>query len=239
MQVIPGWAFHDILETCAGRISAMEQVTIIGAGVVGMCTAVALQQRGLGVRVIDERDPGTGTSFGNAGLVSVDSCVPVSLPGMLKNIPKWLVDSSGPLSVRPAYLPYASSWLLKWIRSGASERNAFRLSHALRQLHQNAIDGYRALLGPGYFDETIRIAGQLHVWETLRKTPTDLLAERLRSENGVVPRELTGPEIFDLMPDMGRSEEHTYELQSLMRISYAVFCLKKKNTEKEHVKRMY
>src|SRR3546814_1424148 len=29
----------------------------------------------------------------------------------------------------------------------------------------------------------------------------------------------------------GRSEEHTSELQSLMRISYAVFCLKKKNTE--------
>src|SRR3546814_5175613 len=28
-----------------------------------------------------------------------------------------------------------------------------------------------------------------------------------------------------------RSEEHTSELQSLMRISYAVFCLKKKNTE--------
>src|SRR3546814_9297693 len=30
---------------------------------------------------------------------------------------------------------------------------------------------------------------------------------------------------------VGRSEEHTSELQSLMRISYAVFCLKKKNTE--------
>src|SRR3546814_3036718 len=29
----------------------------------------------------------------------------------------------------------------------------------------------------------------------------------------------------------GRSEEHTSELQSLMRISYAVFCLKKKNNE--------
>src|SRR3546814_8231822 len=29
-----------------------------------------------------------------------------------------------------------------------------------------------------------------------------------------------------------RSEEHTSELQSLMRISYAVFCLKKKNTKK-------
>src|SRR3546814_2620707 len=34
------------------------------------------------------------------------------------------------------------------------------------------------------------------------------------------------------LPD-GRSEEHTSELQSLMRISYADFCLKKKNTNKK------
>src|SRR3546814_1654504 len=34
-------------------------------------------------------------------------------------------------------------------------------------------------------------------------------------------------------PGEGRSEEHTSELQSLMRISYAVFCLKKKKTERE------
>src|SRR3546814_1549827 len=34
----------------------------------------------------------------------------------------------------------------------------------------------------------------------------------------------------DFTADLLRSEEHTSELQSLMRISYAVFCLKKKNT---------
>src|SRR3546814_7706262 len=34
--------------------------------------------------------------------------------------------------------------------------------------------------------------------------------------------------------DRRRSEEHTSELQSLMRISYAVFCLKKKNKKKEY-----
>src|SRR3546814_9646398 len=38
-------------------------------------------------------------------------------------------------------------------------------------------------------------------------------------------------------PDTVRSEEHTSELQSLMRISYAVFCLKKKN-EKQHIRKM-
>src|SRR3546814_4954005 len=34
---------------------------------------------------------------------------------------------------------------------------------------------------------------------------------------------------------ISRSEEHTSELQSLMRISYAVFCLKKKNKENKHI----
>src|SRR3546814_2704121 len=36
-----------------------------------------------------------------------------------------------------------------------------------------------------------------------------------------------------LVADLGRSEEHTSELQSLMRISYAVFCLQKKKTTKQ------
>src|SRR3546814_2761998 len=36
-------------------------------------------------------------------------------------------------------------------------------------------------------------------------------------------------------PNSGRSEEHTYELQSLMRSSYAVFCLKKIRTIKTHL----
>src|SRR3546814_3422797 len=36
---------------------------------------------------------------------------------------------------------------------------------------------------------------------------------------------------IELPVSLSRSEEHTSELQSLMRISYAVFCLKKKNTQ--------
>src|SRR3546814_1130528 len=41
-----------------------------------------------------------------------------------------------------------------------------------------------------------------------------------------------------LRPAPGRSEEHTSELQSLMRISYAVFCLKKKKTRHKSITRM-
>src|SRR3546814_4927836 len=47
---------------------------------------------------------------------------------------------------------------------------------------------------------------------------------RFRSGHGVLARQHRSLEA------QGRSEEHTSELQSLMRISYAVFCLKQKNT---------
>src|SRR3546814_20551248 len=46
---------------------------------------------------------------------------------------------------------------------------------------------------------------------------------------GITPRQLVAPELFS------RSEEHTSELQSLMRISYAVFCLKKKKNKKNNM----
>src|SRR3546814_2887264 len=43
----------------------------------------------------------------------------------------------------------------------------------------------------------------------------------------------TAATVVALLALAGRSEEHTSELQSLMRISYAVFCLKKKNKKTE------
>src|SRR3546814_8251078 len=50
------------------------------------------------------------------------------------------------------------------------------------------------------------------------------------SSKGTKPIQSNSP----LQPGTGRSEEHTSELQSLMRISYAVFCLKKKTTKVQH-----
>src|SRR3546814_3061500 len=48
------------------------------------------------------------------------------------------------------------------------------------------------------------------------------------------PGHALAPQPGGPLADAGRSEEHTSELQSLMRISYAVFCLKKKNQTEVH-----
>src|SRR3546814_10546821 len=69
--------------------------------------------------------------------------------------------------------------------------------------------------------------GRLRVTE---RTPVerafDLFSPYERSDSATVDGFFSGSDSFSGI--VGRSEEHTSEIQSLMRISYAVFCLKKK-----------
>src|SRR3546814_980681 len=70
--------------------------------------------------------------------------------------------------------------------------------------------------------------------QTLDFVPTETHrtgGDRLQSDQGACQRRLARPRLAD-----HRSEEHTSELQSLMRISYAVFCLKKKKTSHKTTK---
>src|SRR3546814_2310769 len=73
----------------------------------------------------------------------------------------------------------------------------------------------------------------------LRARVRDVYGPRL-AQLGIKPRaddsdgdRLLRAALINELADFGRSEEHTSELQSLMRISYAVFCLKKKNNRFE------
>jgi D-amino-acid dehydrogenase len=92
-----------------------RRIAIIGAGVVGTSTALFLQADGHDVTLIDPREPGSGTSSGNAGIISPGSCIPVATPGTLKQVPAMLLDPTSPLAVRWSYLPRLIPWLLRFV----------------------------------------------------------------------------------------------------------------------------
>jgi hypothetical protein len=82
-------------------------VAVVGGGVVGACAALTLTRAGFNVSLFEKAELGGGASFGNAGLISIDSCIPVALPGTLQQIPKWIFDRAGPLSLRWQDIPRA------------------------------------------------------------------------------------------------------------------------------------
>ena len=92
-------------------------IAVIGAGVVGMASALHLQRVLGGVTAIDPLQPGGGASFGNGGLIAVDSCGPMSTPGMLRQAPRWLLNPDGPLAINHGYAIRALPWLMGRVSS--------------------------------------------------------------------------------------------------------------------------
>ena len=70
-----------------------KTVTVIGAGIVGVCCALHLQREGFKVRLIEKGEPGRAASFGNSGSFGIASCVPFGMPGVLKKVPRMLFDA--------------------------------------------------------------------------------------------------------------------------------------------------
>jgi D-amino-acid dehydrogenase len=91
--------------------SGAKRVGVIGAGMVGVCTASWLQRDGHDVFLVEAGEPGHGASFGNAGCFNGSSVTPMAMPGMIGNVPRWLFDPLGPLSLRWRYLPVIAPWL--------------------------------------------------------------------------------------------------------------------------------
>ena len=92
-----------------------KRVAIIGAGIVGVSTAIWLQRAGHEVTLIDPAGPAGGTSFGNAGLLASAATVPVPVPGLWRRAPRMLLDPREPLFLKWGYLPRLAPWLLRYL----------------------------------------------------------------------------------------------------------------------------
>ena len=77
-----------------------RHVVVIGAGIVGVSTAIWLRRAGVDVTVVDRGKPGTGTSHGNAGVLAACAMVPVTGPGLIAKAPGMLLNPDFPLFMR-------------------------------------------------------------------------------------------------------------------------------------------
>jgi D-amino-acid dehydrogenase len=82
-------------------MGAASHVVVVGAGVMGLCSAYYLRQRGVDVTVVEMGDVGNGSSRENAGYVSPSHFVPLAAPGVFQQGLKWMLDPRSPLYIKP------------------------------------------------------------------------------------------------------------------------------------------
>ncbi len=103
-----------------------QDVVVVGAGVIGLTSALALQRAGRKVLVVDPNPPGSGASMGNAGTIADFAIAPVGSPTLLKRLPELLFDRAGPFSIRQAALGALLPWLARFAWQslpGKAQRN--------------------------------------------------------------------------------------------------------------------
>lgn len=181
----------------AGR----SPVVVIGAGIVGVCTAASLQSDGRDVVLIDPAEPGMGASFGNGACLFPSSIVPMSMPGTASAVPRYLLDPEGPLSIRMRYLPRLAPWLLRFARAGTAER-AEAAARALRSLLRDVQDGYAPLVKQARAEDLLHRRGYLTVYESDAAYQADTLGNALRGRNGIAVEDVSAARIREMEPGL-------------------------------------
>ena len=183
-----------------------KNITIIGAGIVGIATASYLRREGHAVTVVDMRPPGEYTSFGNAGILSPGSCVPQALPGLLSKVPGSLSDPLGPLAIRPAHFLKALPWFLRLVAASRLSR-VEQIADALRPLLQQTFDAYAPLVQQAGVADMIRQTGYVVAYTTRAALQRDALAWKLRRDRGVVVEEIDAAGVKQKVPQLKGSYE--------------------------------
>jgi len=185
------------------EITFPRHVVVIGAGAVGLMSAIHALDQGLQVTLLDFNEPGSeeASSYGNAGWLSSHSVIPPVEPGMWKKVPGYLMDPIGPLSIRWRYLPRLTPWLLRNLASARRERIR-STARALRTLVVDARTLHQEIAGRAGVGHLIDTSGVLHVYRSRQQFEGDAFGWGVRRELGIQWTELEGEALRQREPDL-------------------------------------
>ncbi len=179
-----------------------RQIVVIGAGIVGISTAIWLRRAGVEVTVIDRGLPGTGTSHGNAGVLASCSMVPVTAPGLLHKAPMMLLNNNFPLFLRWSYLPRLLPWLRRYM-ANANDTDTRRIAKALTPIVGDSVEQHKSLCGELGLGDWVTDSDYCFAYSDRAAFAADKYGWELRKEAGFVPELIEGPAVQEYDPALG------------------------------------
>ncbi|HEY0596152.1 FAD-binding oxidoreductase [Sphingopyxis sp.] len=147
------------------RPSDPRKAVVIGGGVVGLATAIALQKRDISVTLIDSPPPSPAASWGNAGHIAVEQVEPLASRATVRSMPRRLFWRGGALSLPlrdiGAWLPFS----LRLVAATSPARFAAGRA-ALGDALGDAMAAWRRLLGRIGASDLLAEDGHFIVWES-------------------------------------------------------------------------
>ena len=184
---------------------------VVGAGMVGTCCALYLQNEGFDVALVDRGGPGEEASFGNLGGFGVASCPPAAMPGVFRKVPGMLLDADAPLKLRWGHTVKALPWFLLFIVNASRDRaeaNAAARQSLLDKVHE-AVDPLIAEAGAA---QLMSRTGLMFTFESEESFRAASYAFDLRRRNGVRMDLLDGDEARQVQPALSPAVVRAYRV---------------------------
>ena len=176
-------------------------IAVVGAGIVGLCSAYFLNKSGFNVTLIDKNDPGSMTSHGHACTFADYACVPVNSPDLFREIPSMLLKSDGPLSVDFLHVIKNIGWTFKFLQN-CTAKKVNHISTSLGNLLNSASISYDEIFSDVNVSEYIKNQEAIYLYENENEFLKAKTANELREKSGVKIKTLLKKEILDLEPNL-------------------------------------
>src|SRR5690606_11391071 len=95
-------------------MSERIDVLVVGGGVIGLASALALLDAGRSVRVLEADTIGCGSSHGNCGTITPSHAAPLAAPGKVVRALHWMLTPDAPFYVKPRFDPGLWQWMLRF-----------------------------------------------------------------------------------------------------------------------------
>lgn len=153
------------------------RIVVIGAGIVGASCALELLRDGHEVTVIEPAEAGgpQAASYGHGSWISPASVVPMSMPGLWRQVPGYLLNPNGPLVIRWRYIFKLMPWLVRFLRAGSTVSKVEATASALALLLGDAPQRHQALAAEIGRPDLVRREGLLYAYADRKALEADAL----------------------------------------------------------------
>ncbi|MEK7788235.1 MAG: FAD-dependent oxidoreductase, partial [Chloroflexota bacterium] len=176
-----------------------SDVLIIGGGVIGVCAAYYLAERGRQVTLVEQGGIAAGSSYGNAGLIVPSHSAPLAAPGALASGLKWMLDPESPFYIKPRLDLDLVTWLFKFT-AACNETQMRRAIPVLRDLGCASSALYDELAKLNGLSFGYARKGVLLVYKTESGLKHGVEEAQLMAEAGIASKTLTAKEASTLEP---------------------------------------
>ena len=170
--------------TAPSELERDADCVVIGAGIIGLATALRLRQQRRRVLLLESTAVAAQASGGNAGACAYSDILPLACPGIVRQAPRWLLDPLGPLAIPPRYLPRIAPWLWRFWRASRPRqvRASTQAQAALMDLARQAMPG---LVRDALVPELLRNDGNLHLYTSRAEWHASLPGWAVRAAHGI------------------------------------------------------